>query len=129
MPNDLAPQFIWDDQMTPKRHAAPDWIWDDRLRRYNFCVCPQPFLGIPTPPQWQALVAQIRGLHQTHGLDLAVIDPLAPFVVSENNAQSMLATLLPLRTHLRPHGPLAHAPSGQSRDPRRPGRTRLHGPA
>ena len=75
-------------------------IWEDRLRRYNFCgnVClvPQPFLAIPTPQQWQALVEHLRGLQQAHGVDLAVIDPLAPFVVSENNAQSMLATLLPL---------------------------------
>jgi hypothetical protein len=164
MPTDLTPQFIWDGQVTPKRHAGPDWIWnglvakgmctlltghgksagkttllsmllsrrggggtfaglavapgktviiseesqeiwDDRLGRYNFggnvCVCPQPFLGIPTPQQWQALVAQILALQEAHGLDLAVIDPLAPFVVSENNAQSMLATLLPLRALTR----------------------------
>jgi hypothetical protein len=80
-------------------------IWEDRLRRHNFsgnvCICPQPFLGIPTREQWQALVEQIRSLHGTHGADLAVVDPLAPFVTSENNAQSLLAALLPLRALTR----------------------------
>jgi hypothetical protein len=80
-------------------------IWDDRLRRHNFrgnvCFCPQPFLGIPTPQQWQALVEQIRHFQGTHGADLAVVDPLAPFVTSENNAQSLLAALLPLHALTR----------------------------
>jgi hypothetical protein len=26
MPNDLAPQCLWDDQVTPYRQAGPDWI-------------------------------------------------------------------------------------------------------
>ena len=83
----------------------PQEIWKDRFRQYNFCgnlcVWPQPFVGIPTPEQWQALVEQLRVMQQAHGMDLAVIDTLAPFVVNENSAQSMLATLLPLRTLTR----------------------------
>jgi hypothetical protein len=76
-------------------------IWDDRLRRYSFCgnVCilPQPFLAIPTLQEWQGLVNRMLGLRDEYGFDLAVIDPLAHFVVSENNARSMLDTLLALR--------------------------------
>jgi hypothetical protein len=35
-------------------------------------------------------------LHDAHGIDLAVIDPLAPFLREENHARGMLETLLPL---------------------------------
>ncbi len=78
----------------------PPAIWADRVQRYGFngnvCLVPQPFLGVPTPEEWQALVEQMRALQQTHGVDLAVIDPLAPFLACENSARGMLASLLPL---------------------------------
>ncbi len=33
MPNDLAPQFLWDDELTPKRPAGPHWIVQRLLAR------------------------------------------------------------------------------------------------
>src|SRR5262249_48603804 len=39
-----------------------------------FC---RPFRGKPTPDQWLALLDRVAELHAEHGLDLAVIDPLA----------------------------------------------------
>jgi hypothetical protein len=75
-------------------------LWADRARLYNFggkvCFIPQPFLTIPRPEQWQALLDRILALRGQHGIDLAVIDPLAPFLRGENQARSVLETLLPL---------------------------------
>jgi hypothetical protein len=75
-------------------------IWADRARLYPFggqvCFVPRPFLGVPTRDEWQALIERIRALQQTHGVDLVVIDPLAPFLECENNARAMLDSLLPL---------------------------------
>jgi hypothetical protein len=76
-------------------------LWADRARRLDFggqvCFISQPFRAIPQPDEWQALLDRIRALQQQHGIDLAVFDPLAPFLRAENHAHSILQTLLPLR--------------------------------
>jgi hypothetical protein len=75
-------------------------LWADRVRRGDFggqvCFFPQPFLGIPRPDQWHDLLARVLALQGRHGIDLLVLDPLAPLLRCENNARSMLETLLPL---------------------------------
>jgi hypothetical protein len=75
-------------------------LWAERVRRGDFggqvCFFPQPFLGIPRPDQWQDLLARILQLQGQHGIDLLVLDPLAPLLRSENSARAMLETLLPL---------------------------------
>ena len=77
-------------------------IWAERIRRLDFggqvCLFSQPFARIPSPGEWQALLDQVAALHDRHGVDLAVIDPLAHFVRQENTARGMLDTLMPLRT-------------------------------
>jgi hypothetical protein len=74
--------------------------WAERLRQYDFggqvCFFPRPFLGVPRPDQWQALIGRILELEGRHGIDLAVLDPLAPLMPCENNARSILDTLMPL---------------------------------
>jgi len=81
-----------------EEHAS---LWTARAAQLNFgrqaCFLHQPFLTLPSPDQWQALVGRILQLRNEHGIDLAVIDPLAPFLSAENNARSMLQALLPLR--------------------------------
>jgi hypothetical protein len=78
----------------------PPSLWTARARRYDFggrvCFLHQPFLALPSPDQWQALVDRILALRGEHGIDLAVIDPLAPFLRGENSARGMLEALLPL---------------------------------
>jgi len=75
-------------------------LWSDRDRRHDFgnqvCVFSRPFLRIPSPEEWQALVDRILVLRQQHGLDLAVIDPLAPYLRAENQPRNIYDTLLPL---------------------------------
>jgi hypothetical protein len=74
--------------------------WAERARQYDFggqvCFIPRPFLSIPRPDQWVSLLAQILELRTRHGIDLVVLDPLAPLLRSENNPRAMLETLLPL---------------------------------
>jgi len=76
-------------------------LWTDRIRHYDFggqvCFFCQPFRAIPSPDQWQLLLDQILALRQRHPFDLAVIDPLAPFCLGENQTKSILDTLMPLR--------------------------------
>jgi hypothetical protein len=99
-----------------EEHAS---LWTARAAQLNFgrqaCFLHQPFLTLPRPDEWQALLDRILQLKNEHGIDLAVIDPLAPFLSAENNARSMLEILLPLRalthqamavwpTPLSPHG-------------------------
>src|SRR5206468_2754034 len=76
-------------------------LWSERARRHDFggqvCFICRPFRTIPEPADWQQLLDRILALHQQHGIDLAVFDPLAPFLRCENLAQSVLETLLPLR--------------------------------
>lgn len=75
-------------------------IWAERFKRYDFggqvCLISRPFQTIPRPDEWQALVDRLLTLHEAHGIDLVVIDPLAPFLREENHARRMLETLLPL---------------------------------
>jgi hypothetical protein len=80
-------------------------LWAERARKHQFggCVCfiPQPFRTIPTEQQWLDLIGRALAVNRQHGVDLVVIDPLAPFLRSENQARSMLETLLPLGQLLR----------------------------
>jgi hypothetical protein len=59
----------------------------------------RPFLGRPTPEQWNAFVDRLLEMHRERGVDLVVIDTLASFLPSrsENNAGNMLDFLLPLQ--------------------------------
>src|SRR5271166_6225132 len=92
-------------------------LWAERARRYDFggqvCFFPQPFRGIPTPDQWQALIERIATLHHQHGFDLVVIDPLAPFLRGENQPRGIFEALLPLRalTDLGMAGLALHHPA------------------
>lgn len=75
-------------------------LWADRIRRgdmgNNVCFFPRPFRHIPTAEEWQALIDRILQVHRDHGIDLVVIDPLAPFVRDENHARGIFEALLPL---------------------------------
>ena len=74
--------------------------WAQRARAMNFggkvCFLARPFLNIPTQEEWQTLLDRMLQLRSEHGIDLAVIDPLAPFFHCENNAKNILQTMLPL---------------------------------
>jgi hypothetical protein len=78
----------------------PMSLWAERIRHLDFggqvCFFSRPFLTLPRPDEWQALLDQILALHQEHGTDLVVIDPLAPFLSCENQARGVLEALLPL---------------------------------
>jgi hypothetical protein len=75
--------------------------WAERLRHYDFggqvCFFSRPFLGIPRPHEWRALIGRILELQAQHGIDLAVLDPLAPLLPCENNARCIFDAILPLR--------------------------------
>jgi hypothetical protein len=75
-------------------------IWAERARRHDFggkaCFIAQPFLHIPYPWEWQALLARIFDIHAESGADLVVLDPLAPLLPAENNPRSIINRLLPL---------------------------------
>ena len=74
--------------------------WRERALQYDFggqaWFFPQPFRTLPRPGQWQALVERVLRLHEEQGVDLAIVDPLAPFLRAENSVQGVLETLLPL---------------------------------
>ncbi len=74
--------------------------WAQRIREHDFgdnvCFLSRPFLTIPTAEQWQALLNRILELRVQHGIDLVVVDPLAPYFRCENNARNILETMLPL---------------------------------
>jgi hypothetical protein len=75
-------------------------LWAERARKHQFagrvCFIHQPFRTIPTDQEWQALLQRALAINAQHGVDLVAIDPLAPFLRSENQARSMLETLMPL---------------------------------
>jgi hypothetical protein len=75
-------------------------LWAQRASKHQFgpsvCFIPRPFRTIPSERQWLELLGRALAINRQHGVDLAVIDPLAPFLRSENQARSMLETLLPL---------------------------------
>jgi hypothetical protein len=101
-------------------------LWTERARQYNFrgqvCFQCKPFRGIPTREEWQALIDRILHLRDQHSLDLTVIDPLAPYLRSENQARGMLEALLPLgaltqrgmAVTLLHHPPKGTTPIGQA---------------
>ena len=78
-------------------------LWLERSRRFDFqdhvCWFCRPFPRRPRPEEWLALIDQLLALHEQVGLSLLAIDPLAAFfpVKSENDADAMLAALLPLQ--------------------------------
>jgi hypothetical protein len=78
----------------------PREVWEERTRRFNFggqvCFILRPFLSIPTPGEWQALINRILTLRAQHHLDLVILDPLGPFLRGENQARSIYDALLPL---------------------------------
>jgi hypothetical protein len=81
-------------------------LWARRVEEYKLgdsvCFIPRPFKAIPTQEEWKTLIDRVLTIRGTHGVDLVAIDPLAPFMRCENQARSMLETLLPL-------GELQHA--------------------
>ncbi len=101
--------------------------WNERSRRLDFgahaCFLCRPFRGKPTPAQWEALLDHLAGLGERHGVDLAVIDPLASFLPGrdENHAGLMLEALAPLQrltkrglaVLLLHHPKKGEAPAGQ----------------
>jgi hypothetical protein len=101
-------------------------LWADRARRLDLggqvCFISQPFRTLPGPVQWQMLLDRIRALQQQHGIDLAVFDPLAPCLRSENHAPGVLQTLLPLRalTGTGLAALLLHYPGKGEKPPLRP---------
>jgi hypothetical protein len=74
-------------------------IWARRIHRYalggSVCLLHRPFSGVPRPQEWQVLIRQIVAL-KDRGVDLAVLDPLAPLLPCENDARSVLESLHPL---------------------------------
>jgi hypothetical protein len=60
-----------------------------------FC---RPFSARPTHEAWRALIEHLAALRASDGVDLVVIDPLAPFLpgATENHSTSMLDALQPL---------------------------------
>jgi hypothetical protein len=78
-------------------------LWVPRARKLGLGghvrLLAQPFPGRPSPADWAGLIDCLLDERTQHGLDLAVIDPLAVFLPGpdENNAISMLAGLNPLR--------------------------------
>jgi hypothetical protein len=78
-------------------------LWHRRILEFDIgdhvgLLC-KPFCGHPLPEEWDGLVNYLTQLHADEGLDLVVIDSLASFMVGrdENNAKSMMQTLLPLQ--------------------------------
>jgi AAA domain len=59
-----------------------------------FC---RPFEGKPRPEEWLALLDELVQLQAESGLDLLVIDTLASVLRHENDAGSVMETLLPLQ--------------------------------
>ena len=85
--------------MVVSEESAAHWVARGRkldLGGHVWWLC-RPFRGKPRPEEWLALVDRLGELRERHGIDLAVIDPLGPFLSAENNSRSMLDALLPLR--------------------------------
>jgi hypothetical protein len=97
-------------------------LWAERARRLDFggqvWFLVRPFLHVPGPHEWQALVDHLVALRARHGLDLVAIDPLAPYLRNENTPSCIYDTLLPLTALTRqgtavllPHHPGKGAPA------------------
>src|SRR5258708_7598945 len=102
--NDLAAtaavstRWVWDGYLAAGRAVVVSEeslnMWAHRGTKLNFgdhiqFAC-RPFRARPTPTEWRAMVDDLAAVHARSGLDLAVIDPLAPFLPGpdENNAVS-----------------------------------------
>ena len=76
-------------------------LWADRIAKFRFggnvCFFPPPFIGAPSPAEWHAFLKSILAVHESHGLDLVAIDPLAPFLRCETNSRNMLDVLQSLK--------------------------------
>jgi hypothetical protein len=76
-------------------------LWDSRIDKHQLddtvCFISRPFPSIATQEQWLELINRVLAIRNAHGVDMVVIDPLAPFLRSENHARAMLETLLALR--------------------------------
>ncbi|MCI0642375.1 MAG: AAA family ATPase [Gemmataceae bacterium] len=76
-------------------------LWADRIRHWSVhgqvCFFLRPFAHIPTPAEWRALLEHVGRLHDEHGLDVVIIDPLAPLLPCENEGRTVHEFLLPLR--------------------------------
>jgi hypothetical protein len=78
-------------------------LWAERRRRLDFggrvCLFCQPFDRRPSFEQWLELLDHLAGLHDSHGLDLVVVDTIASFLPTrcENNAVLVQEALQPLR--------------------------------
>jgi hypothetical protein len=83
----------------------PAALWAARAAEHRFgghvCFYPQPFTSIPTVQQWQALIDDILALVAAEGIDLIVIDPIAPFLRGENSPRAIFEALLPLNVFTR----------------------------
>ncbi|MBM4071123.1 MAG: AAA family ATPase [Planctomycetes bacterium] len=68
-------------------------LWAGRIARHGFggnvCFFLRPFRHIPSKEEWQTLIDRVLQLHERDGIDLVVIDPVAPFIHDENLAHSM----------------------------------------
>lgn len=68
-------------------------LWTGRIARHDFggnvFFFLRPFKHIPSKEEWQTLIDRVLQIHEKDGIDLVVIDPLAPFVQDENLAHSM----------------------------------------
>jgi hypothetical protein len=75
-------------------------LWGERTRQLDFggqvCFFSRPFRTIPGASEWQEFINKVLQLRDQHGIDLAVIDPLAPFLRCENSAKCVLDVMLPL---------------------------------
>lgn len=77
--------------------------WRLRKQKFGFgphiCWICRPFRGKPRLPEWLALLDHILDLRHDHGIELAVIDPLASFLParSESEATGVMEALLPLQ--------------------------------
>ena len=96
-------------------------LWDVRIAKHCFgdsvAFISKPFRTIPTEREWRDLIDRALTIHGAHRVDLFIIDPLAPFLRSENQARGMLEALLPLGSLLRAGmaGTLLHHPGRAER--------------
>ncbi len=104
-------------------------VWEQRRRTLNFgdavaFFCRPVGCRKPSVREWLGLIDSLAALGGSHGVDLAVIDPLASFLPSrcENNNDLMLAALEPLgrlrdaglAVLLLHHPKKGHVPRGQA---------------
>lgn len=78
-------------------------MWAARLKTLpvgpHARLLPRPFLGRPTPDEWNRLIEQAERMRAAGDLDLFVVDPLASFLPgrSDSDAGTLLDLLHPLR--------------------------------